>query len=72
MQTTYRIELKVDLDPANEDAHDVIREACRIAASTLFAQALLVSGKRKPQIAVHGDTFFEDSTQIKVLDDEGI
>lgn len=70
MQTTYRIELKVDIDPAREDAHEVIREVCRQAARTLFAQALLVSGKRKPQIAVHGDTFFEDTTNVKVFDDD--
>ena len=70
VQTVYRVELKVDIDPAREDAHEVIREACRDAARTLFAQALLVSGKRKPQIAVHGDTFFEDTAQIKVFDDE--
>jgi hypothetical protein len=66
--TTYRIELKLDVDPSLTDKHDIIRDACKQAAQTLLATATLISDNRRPQVAVFADDFFDGTAEIAVFD----
>jgi len=69
--TTYRIELKVDIDASLTDRHEVIREACKRQAAVLLATAVLVSDNRKPQIAVFAEDFFDGTSEISIYDENG-
>jgi len=70
MQVTYRIELKIDISPEETEKLEAVRQAFREAAKTTYAVAVLMSGKRKPQVAVFADKFF-DGTEIINPFDEG-
>lgn len=64
---TINIELRFDDD--TPEKVKVIEIAAKMAAKHLFTTALLVSGKRKPQIAMHGSDFFSSAEEISLADD---
>jgi len=69
MQVTYRIEMKIDIDESETERVAAVREAFREAAKTTYAVAVLMSGKRKPQIAVFADKFFDGTETINPFDE---
>ena len=69
MQVTYRIELKVDLDETEPERIAAVREAFRKSAQQVYAVAVLMSGKRKPEIACFSDKFFDGTETINPFDE---
>jgi hypothetical protein len=68
MQITYKIELKVDFDASDEPKKEAIRSALKEAARTAYAVAVLISGKRRPEVAVFADNFFDGTETIDPFD----
>ena len=64
---TFTIELRCDMD--TDEKQKIMRDAARISAKHLFTTALMISGDRKPQIALHSGDFFESTEQIQLADD---
>ncbi len=64
---TFTIELRVDY--SDEEKNDVIKEAIKVAAKHVYTTALLISEKRKPQVAVHSSDFFAGTEEIELADD---
>lgn len=64
---TLTIELRFDAD--EEDKHEVLREAAKQAAKHLFTQAVLISTKRKPQIAMYTSDMFAGQEEISLAED---
>jgi hypothetical protein len=64
---TLTIELRFDSD--EEGRHDALKEAAMQAAKHLFTQALLISTKRKPQIAMYTSDMFAGQTEIELAAD---
>ena len=64
---TITVELRFDDDTKEKVA--VIEKAAKSAAKHLFTTALLVSGKRKPDIAVFGSDFFVEREEISLAED---
>jgi hypothetical protein len=64
---TITIELRIDDD--NEEKVQLIEEAAKQAAKHLWAQALLIAGKRKPDLAVRSEDMFAGSREIELLDE---
>jgi hypothetical protein len=64
---TMTIELRFDAD--EEDKHEVLKEAAKAAAKHLYTNALLISTKRKPQIAMYTSDMFAGQEEITLADD---
>lgn len=64
---TLTIELRFDAD--EEDKHEVLKEAAKAAAKHLYTNALLISTKRKPQIAMYTSDMFAGQEEITLADD---
>lgn len=64
---TLTIELRFDAD--EEDKHEVLREAAMAAAKHLYTNALLISTKRKPQIAMYSSDMFAGQEEIELAAD---
>lgn len=64
---TLTIELRFDAD--EEDKHEVLIEAAKSAAKHLFTNALLISTKRKPQIAMYTSDMFAGQETISLAAD---
>jgi len=64
---TISIELRVDENDA--DAGPVLEEAAKEAARILLTQAMLVTRRRKPQIAVFIGDNFTASEEIVISED---
>lgn len=63
----FRIELAVDYD--DDDKLEILRNTVKIAAKQMLTTAMLISDKRKPQIAVESDDMFEGTETISLIDD---
>lgn len=63
---TLTIELRFDSDV--EDQHLVLKEAAMAAAKHLYTNALLISMKRKPQIAMYTSDMFAGVEEISLAD----
>lgn len=64
------IELRFDAD--EEDKHAAVLDAAKMAARHLFTQAVLISTKRKPQIAMFTSDMFvgkEEIEQAEIIGD---
>jgi hypothetical protein len=68
MRTTFSIELKMDIGPDEQMAamEDVLRDAAR----TIFAQAVMLAGKRQPEIAVKTENSFLGERELEL--NEGV
>ena len=64
---TLTIELRFDAD--EDDKHEVLREAAKSAAKHLYTNALLISTKRKPQIAMYTSDMFSGQEEISLAAD---
>ena len=64
---TLTIELRFDSD--EEERHEVLKQAALQAAKHLFTSALLISTKRKPQIAMYTSDMFAGQNEISLADD---
>jgi hypothetical protein len=64
---TLTIELRFDAD--EEERHAVLRDAAMQAAKHLYTSALLISAKRKPQIAMYTSDMFVGREEIMLSDD---
>lgn len=64
---TLTIELRFDAD--EDDKHEVLREAAKAAAKHLFTNALLISTKRRPQIAMYTSDMFAGQEEISLAAD---
>ena len=64
---TLTIELRFDAD--EEDKHEVLKEAAKAAAKHLYTNALLISTKRKPQIAMYTSDMFAGQEEIALAAD---
>lgn len=64
---TLTIELRFDSD--EEGRHDALKDAAMQAAKHLFTQALLISTKRKPQIAMYTSDMFAGQQEIELAPD---
>ena len=67
---TIRIEMKVDFDTdGKEEREKLLLDAAKVAAKHLLTTALLIQGKRKPQIALMTDDLFTGQEEIELADD---
>jgi hypothetical protein len=64
---TFTIELRVD--DSDAEHVDIIKDAAKVAAKHLFATALLLPFRHKPQIALTGSDFFATQEEIELADD---
>lgn len=64
---TLTIELRFDGD--SEGEFDVLKEAAKAAAKHLYTNALLISKKRKPQIAMYTSDMFAGQEEISLAAD---
>jgi hypothetical protein len=70
LRTTFTLELRMDLEGGEQRA--IINEALRNAAQMLYAQAVMLSNKRPPQIALRSDNSFEGTDVLDLhVDDDG-
>ncbi len=72
MRTTLTIELKFDIDPADDAAAEAMRNAAKNAAQVLYTQAIICCGRRKPMIAVRSDNTFSGTDEIEVFNVEDL
>lgn len=63
---TFTIEVRGDWD---EEKIALMKEAAKVAAKHIYTTALLISDKRKPQVALHGQDFFTKEEEILLADD---
>jgi hypothetical protein len=63
----FRIEIAVDYD--SDEKLEILRETVRQCAKQILTAAVLISDKRKPQIAVESDDMFEGTETISLIDD---
>lgn len=64
---TVTIELRFDAD--EEEKHQVMLDVAKQAAKHLFASALLISTKRKPDIAMFTSDMFAGKEEIMLAED---
>jgi len=65
---TYTIELRVDFDDDVDTKKETMDKAVRMAAKHLLANALIISDKRKPDIAAEYDDLWIGSEEISLED----
>jgi len=77
MRSTFKIELKIDIDPDDKDTTEAIKEAAREAAQVLYTQALMLSAanasptgrpRPKPQIAIISDSVYIGTDEIALFE----
>ena len=66
---TFTIELRVDFEEKSEEKDAIMLEAAKAAAKHLYTTALLISGKRKPDIGMHTSDMFAGSEEISLAED---
>jgi hypothetical protein len=76
MRSTFKIELKVDVDPGDAETMEAIKDAAREAAQVLYTQVLLLSAanvsptgraRPKPQIAIMSDSVYIGTDEIALF-----
>jgi hypothetical protein len=65
----FHIELRVD-DKLGDELLEGIKQIAVEKARELYTTALLVSGSRKPQIALHSSDFFAGQDDIVLTGDD--
>ena len=66
---TFTIELRVDFEEKSAEKDEIMLNAAKVAAKHLYTAALLISGKRKPDIALHNSDMFAGSEEINLAED---
>ncbi len=64
---TLKIELRVDVQDSQQE--QVIKDAAKQVAKHLKTLAILMGGRRTPQIALYGSDFFSPEEEIDLADD---
>ena len=64
VRTTFTIELKMDV--ADEEQMTLMHEVLKNNAQLLFAQSVLLAGKRPPMIALKSENSFAGQTEIEL------
>ena len=68
MRTDYLITLRMDVDPSDEETKKHLIDAIRSAAQIIYAQAVMVAHKRKPEVALQWENSYEGKEKIKLFD----
>lgn len=63
---TFTLELRVDFD--NEDQYETVKQQLLESGRQIYAVALLISGKRQPQIALHSTDFFHGNEDFDITE----
>ena len=64
IRTTFTIELKMDV--ADDEQMKIVQEILKTAAQTLFAQTVLLAGKRAPMIALRSENSYIGQADIEL------
>jgi hypothetical protein len=70
MRTDFSITLRMDVDPEDVETKQVLCDAIRTAAQILHSQAVLVAGKRKPEIGITWENSYEGTNQVELFEPE--
>jgi hypothetical protein len=68
MRTTFSIEVKMDIGP--DDQMAAMEEVVKVAGRMVFAQAVMLAGKRAPTIAIKADNSFIGEKELNAFDPE--
>ena len=68
MRTTFTLELRMDV--ADEEQLRLMHRVLKTAAQGLFAQAVMLAGKKAPQIALKSENSFMGQTEIELHNED--